>query len=117
MGPHAQMKKLKLKGSAGQQMTKRQETEAVWIQELMWSQCLYLDHSCTPFHRPKSLQFMKADASTSHLSKEPFPAPSGYQQPLPQKGHKLLLCEFPALQLVGAFAVHPTEQVRLPGFC
>lgn len=60
---------------------------------------------------------MKANTSTSHLSKEPFPAPSGYQQPLPQKGHELLLGEFPALQLVGAFAVHPTEQVRLPGFC
>lgn len=60
---------------------------------------------------------MKADTSTSHLSKETFPAPSGNQQPFPQKGHKLLLGEFPALQLVGAFAVHSAEQVRLPGFC
>lgn len=60
---------------------------------------------------------MKADTGTSHLSKETFPAPSGNQQPFPQKGHELLLGEFPALQLVGALAVHPTEQVRLPGFC
>ena len=55
--------------------------------------------------------------STSHLGKESLPTPSGDQQPLPQKGHKLLLCEFPALHLVGAFAIHPTEQVCFSGFC
>lgn len=60
---------------------------------------------------------MRADTSTSHLRKEALPAPPGDQQPFPQKGHKLLLGEFPALQLVGAFAVHATEQVGLPGFC
>lgn len=78
-------------------------------------------HYTTLSHKSGSRQTTQAWAMSpeqhAHLSKESLPASSSDQQPLPQKGHKLLMYEFPALHLVRAFAIHPTEQVCLSGFC
>lgn len=94
----------------------RIEIQMIWLQHLSH---IHDDVSAftgqgaySPSRDPASLAWN----STSHLSKKSLPTPPGNQQPLPQKGHKLLLSEFPALHLVGALAVHTAEQVCFPGF-